>query len=134
MSVSNNRIGNMFSKQGDLTAALASYQAALAIAERLVASDPGNAAWQRDLSVSHNKIGDVLVAQGDLTATLASYQASLAIGERLAQQDPGNAGWQRDLAFSNWRLARYGSEPALPLATSGQHSQRTRKARSHDTY
>ena len=40
------------------------YQAALAIAQRLAAADPGNAGWQRDLSVSHNKIGNLAVAAG----------------------------------------------------------------------
>ena len=52
--------------QGDLPGALSAYEAALAIAERLAAADPGNANWQRDLAVSHNKLGDVRVAQGDL--------------------------------------------------------------------
>jgi hypothetical protein len=46
-------------EQGDLQAALASYQASLAIRERLAKADPGNASRQHDLSVSHNKIGDV---------------------------------------------------------------------------
>ena len=87
--------------QGNLPAALTSYQASLAITERLAKSDPGNAGWQRDLSVSHNKIGDVQVAQGNLPAALTSYQASLAIRERLAKADPGNAGWQRDLSVSH---------------------------------
>ena len=90
--------------QGDLPAALTSYQASLAISDRLAKADPGNAGWQRDLSVSHNKIGDVQRAQGDLPAALTSYQASLAISERLAKADPGNAGWQRDLSVSHDRI------------------------------
>ena len=43
--------------QGDLAAALTSYQASHDIFERLAKADPGNAGWQRDLSVSHNKMG-----------------------------------------------------------------------------
>ena len=86
--------------QGNLPAALTSYQAGLAIMERLAKSDPGNAGWQRDLSVSYKKVGDVQVAQGNLPAALTSYQAGLAITERLAKSDPGNAGWQRDLSVS----------------------------------
>ena len=99
-------IGDVQQAQGDLGAALTSYRASLAIAERLAKADPGNAGWQRDLSVSHIKIGDVQQAQGDLAAALTSYQASLAIGERLAKADRGNAGWQRNLALSYGRLAR----------------------------
>ena len=78
--------------QGNLPAALTSYQASLAIRNRLAQSDPGNAGWQRDLSVSQDRIGDVQVAQGNLPAALTSYQASLAIRNRLAQSDSGNAG------------------------------------------
>jgi hypothetical protein len=58
--------------QGNLPEALKSYQADLAIADRLAKADPGNAGWQRDLSVSYNKIGDVLVAQGNLPEALKS--------------------------------------------------------------
>ncbi|MDH5653555.1 MAG: tetratricopeptide repeat protein, partial [Gammaproteobacteria bacterium] len=85
-------------------AALQSYQAALAIAERLARADPGNSQWQRDLSVSHIKIGDVQRGQGSLTAALQSYQAALAIAERLARADPGNSQWQRDLSVSHIKI------------------------------
>ena len=88
--------------QGDLAAALTSYQASLEIFERLAKADPGNAGWQRDLSVSHDKIGDVQRAQGDLAAALTSYQASLAIRDRLAESGPG----QRRVAARPLGLAR----------------------------
>jgi tetratricopeptide (TPR) repeat protein len=100
-SVALNDLGNVQQAQGDLAAALTSYQASLAIAERLAKADPGNASWQGDLSVSYEKIGDVQQAQGDLAAALTSYQVALAIRERLAKADPGNAGWQRDLSVSH---------------------------------
>ena len=48
---------------GDSTTAEQHYRAQLAIAERLVATDPGNAGYQRDLSVSHNRLGDLAVAE-----------------------------------------------------------------------
>ena len=92
--------------QGDLAAALTSYQASLAIAERLAKADPGNAGWQRDLSVSHNKIGDVQQAQGDLAAALTSYQASLAI------------------SLSVWRKRT----PATPAGSATSRSRTTRSA------
>ena len=105
LSISYQRVGNVQMAQGDLPAALTSYQAAFAIADRLAKSDPSNAGWQRDLSVAYNKIGDVHVVQGNLPAALASYQAGLAIAQRLAKADPGNTGWQRDLAISTARSA-----------------------------
>ena len=69
-----------------VSAALSSYQAARAIAERLAKADPGNAGWQRDLSVSDNKVGNVQLAQGDLSAALTSYQTARAIAETNMKQ------------------------------------------------
>jgi tetratricopeptide (TPR) repeat protein len=100
-----NKLGAVRQAQGDLAGALAAYEADLAIAESLAASDPGNAEWQRDLSVSWQFIGNVRQAQGDLAGALAAYEARHAIAERLAASDPGNAGWQRDLIVSNVKLA-----------------------------
>ncbi len=105
--MSHNKIGDVQVAQGNLPAALKSYQASMRIRERLAQADAGNAEWQRDLSVSHEKIGDVQVPQGNLAGALESYRASMRIRERLAQADPGNAGWQRDVWTSMWRLAGY---------------------------
>ncbi len=86
-------IGDLRVEAGSLREAEAAYRAGAAAARRLLAADPDNAGWQRDLSVSHNRIGDVQQAQGDLAAALTSYRAGLVIAKRLAQADPGNAGW-----------------------------------------
>src|SRR5439155_879971 len=67
------------------------------IGEKLAASDPGNADWQRDLSVSYERLGNVQVALDDGAGALDSYRKSLAIREKLVASHPGNAGWQRDL-------------------------------------
>ena len=103
--------------QGDLPEALKAYRDSRAIIERLAKADPGNAAWQRDLSVSYNKVGDVLKAQGNLAEALKAYRDGLAIGERLAKADPGNAGWQRDLSvpIKGGRCARGPGRPARGL-------------------
>jgi len=87
--------GDIQSERGNLGAALATYQGAEAIADRLAKSDPGNADWQRDLSVAYERIGDVKVA-GDLAGALKSYRDGLAIRDRLAKSDPG----QRDLSVA----------------------------------
>ena len=104
LAVSQGKIGEVQEAQGNLSAALTSYQIALAISDQLAQVDPGDDGWQRDLAVSHSKIGEVQEAQGNLPAALTSYQAALAISDRLAQADPGNAGWQRDLAASHNRI------------------------------
>ncbi len=104
LSVSYERIGDVEVAQGDLEAALKSFQEGIAIRERLAASDAGNAGWQRDLSASYVKIGDVEVALGNIEVALKSFQEGLAIAERLAASDAENAGWQRDLSVSYERI------------------------------
>ena len=93
-----------FGIEGDRKGALAAYEKDLAIAEGIVAQDPGNARWQRDVAISYNNIGDVRWDEGDRKGALAVYEKALAIAERLAAQDPGNAGWQWDLAASYERM------------------------------
>ncbi len=93
-------IGRIQEVQGDLEAALRSYQDGLNIAQKLAREDPSNKELQRDLSVSYNKIGDIQKAQGDLAAALKSYQDGLAIRKDLAKEDPTNKEWQRDLSIS----------------------------------
>jgi eukaryotic-like serine/threonine-protein kinase len=55
---------------GDTAGALAAAEQARQIMADLLASNPGNAGWQRELSVSYESVGDVQVAQGDLAAAL----------------------------------------------------------------
>ena len=101
LSVAYNKVGDVQEAQGDLTDALASYLASLAVMRRLTKFDPDNTNWQRDLFVAYSKVGDVQRAQGDLPAALTSLQAALAIIDRLAKSDTGNAVWQRDLAAAH---------------------------------
>ena len=74
------------------------YRACQAIAKRLVAQDPTNAGWRRDLSVSHIKVGDVLLAQGDAAGATAEYRACLALFEHLAGRDPTDTDRQHGLS------------------------------------
>ena len=98
------RCGNLAVAQGDLAGAMRRFTDSHTILERLAASDPANAAWQRDLVVSHNKLGDLAVAQGDLPGALRRFTDALRIAERLAASDPANAEWQRDLSVAHNRL------------------------------
>ena len=72
--------GDALTAQGDLPAALASYQAGLAIDDRLVKSDPGNAGWRGDLALLHSKIGYELFALGRTQEALDDFDAATKIG------------------------------------------------------
>ena len=134
LSVSHDKIGNVLSVQGNLPAALAAYNASLAITERLTSADPLNAVWQSDLSIFHSRNGDVLVAQGNLPAALEAYNASLAICDRLAKADPGNAVWQSDLTVPQEKigevLVKQGNLPAALKSYSASLVIRERLAKA----
>jgi hypothetical protein len=59
VSVSHNKIGDVQRAHGNLSAALSSYRASLAIIERLTAADPKNAQWQTDLVISHYNLASL---------------------------------------------------------------------------
>ena len=92
--------GTVRQEQGDLPGALAAFEEALKVSQRLAQADPSNAGWQRDVSVSQNNIGNVLREQGDFGGALAAFEEALQARQRLAQADPSNAGWQRDVSVS----------------------------------
>ncbi|MGE3545110.1 MAG: protein kinase, partial [Kofleriaceae bacterium] len=76
--------------KGDSNGALAASRAMLAIADSLVAEDPGTPRWQADLWFAHDGIGDVLARQGKLAEAMQHHQISLATMSRLAQREPNN--------------------------------------------
>jgi lipoprotein NlpI len=81
--------------QGDLAAALTSYQAMLAIMDRLAKSDPGNAQWQRGLSISNDKVGQALFDLGRTMEALSNFNAAIQIGKA---PDNSELYWRRALA------------------------------------
>ena len=68
--------------------ALASYEQARAIRERLARRTRRSTEFQSDLASSHNNIGDLQLEMGRPVEALASYEQALAIRERLARENP----------------------------------------------
>jgi tetratricopeptide (TPR) repeat protein len=100
-----NRVGNVQLAQGNLPAALTSYQASFAIMDRLAKSDSGNADWQRDLAASISKLGDVLIKEGKTADAIQKYRVCLDIMSRLAADSPANLQWRMDIIELNYDLA-----------------------------
>jgi tetratricopeptide (TPR) repeat protein len=88
----------------DLSAALTSYQASLAIRDRLAKADPGNAGWQRDLSVSYEKIGDVHTDRGDTLQAIAAFDRALRIYRELQAHNPADIQSHIFSVVPLWRL------------------------------
>ena len=66
--------GDTYLPLGDVDEALKAYRDALAIRERLAATDPSDTRWQRNLAFSYNEVGDVLETQGKLDEALKAYR------------------------------------------------------------
>jgi hypothetical protein len=91
--------------QGDLTAALISYQASLAIRDRLAKTDPGNAGWQRDLAVSYEHLAYAYLKADQPMKAADTLAAGRAIVAQLVAQFPDWPQWQQDLAWFDQKIA-----------------------------
>jgi hypothetical protein len=91
--------------QGNLPAALTSYEASLAITDRLAKSDPGNAGWQRDLSVSYAKLASAYLKATQLTEAREALSTGRDIISRLVTQFPGWSQWKQDLSWFDQQIA-----------------------------
>ncbi|MGO9134738.1 MAG: TIR domain-containing protein [Methylovirgula sp.] len=104
LSVSYNKVGDVFVAEGHLNDALKAYQSGLAAIAPIAKANPGNAGWQFDLGVSNERIGDVQMAQGNLAAALKSFETRRDIVAALVKSDPKTLAWQRDLSVANEKV------------------------------
>ncbi len=100
LSVSFERLGDVFLKLGRTDDALTQFQDGLKIRRVLAEADPNDAQKQRDLSISFNKLGDVFRKLGRTDDALKSFNLKFEIDKRLAEADPNDAQKQRDLSIS----------------------------------
>jgi tetratricopeptide (TPR) repeat protein/tRNA A-37 threonylcarbamoyl transferase component Bud32 len=91
--------------KGDADAALAEFKSSAAVDEALVAKDPDNGAWQRDLSRTRQRIGALLVEKGDHAGALAELRAARAALEKLAAQDVADGNLKRNLSVAHEQIA-----------------------------
>ncbi|WP_157270718.1 TIR domain-containing protein [Azohydromonas aeria] len=116
LSVSFNKMGDLYRALGQGERAREMYEQDLAIAQRLAQAEPDRADYQRDLSVSFNKMGDLYRALGQGERAREAFANALAIAQRLAQAEPDRADYQRDLLVS---LVRMGT--ASTTSEADQH-------------
>ncbi len=83
-----NQFSDIYLRLGATQLAIDSAQKSLAIARALLAEDPANADWQRDLPVALERLGDAQLAQGDRAGALAAYREILDIRRALAARNP----------------------------------------------
>ncbi|MFT3694273.1 MAG: serine/threonine-protein kinase [Kofleriaceae bacterium] len=86
LALAENALGEVHYYQGDLRAAITSHRTALMIATALVAVDPDDARWQKDLATSLRLAATVMEDQGDIAGALEYLKTSFEIRKRLAAQ------------------------------------------------
>ena len=128
LSISYNKLGNVYLKSGQVTEALEYYQKCLEIRQRLVAADATDAQAQRDLSVSFEKLGDVHLKTGQVEQALTYYRKCLEIGQQLAAAAPRDVQAQRDLSVSYEKLGDVGRQTG-ELTAALEHYQQSLEIR-----
>jgi hypothetical protein len=91
-------------EQGDPTAALTSYQASLAIRDRLAKADLANAGWQRDLARSFGRAATVHASQHAHDRALRQFRQGRGIIVRLMRQSPNDSTLPNDLAWFDGQI------------------------------
>ncbi|UGT60147.1 tetratricopeptide repeat protein [Nocardia asteroides] len=104
LSVSYNKVGDLYRALGRGDDAMNAYQNSLTIAQKLATDEPGRTDYQRDLSISYDNVGDLYRALGRGDDAMNAYQNSLTIRQKLATDEPGRADYQRDLSVSYNRV------------------------------
>jgi hypothetical protein len=94
--------------QGDLPAALRSYQTSLEIVERLAKSDPGNAGWSENLKVSYAKLADIDEKLHAIPEARAALTAGRNVLVKLIADHPDNTQWKNDLAWFDAEITQLG--------------------------
>ena len=104
LSISSEKLGDIFFLKGKIDKALVYFRKGLEISKRLAEKDQKNPQWNRDLSVLLERVGDVLVSQGKIDDAVDSYRQSATIRKGLAESAPENESWQRDHSVALERL------------------------------
>jgi serine/threonine protein kinase/tetratricopeptide (TPR) repeat protein len=104
-AASHDNIGDMTKAQSP-ELALAEYEAAFALRQRLGRLDPSNIEWQRDLSVSYHKLAGMHFAAGKLELALETFRNDLALVQALSERDPTDTMRQHDVSVAHVNVAR----------------------------
>lgn len=93
-------------RPGDLTLALAEYDAAIALIAPLYERDKADdARWMSLLALLELRTGRVYEQLGNLPKALERYQSELAYRQLLVQREPESVNWKRNLETAQAKIA-----------------------------
>src|SRR5207253_1558113 len=98
-------VGDILADRGVLADALANFQHALAVLDR-IADETARLDWQLDHARALEKLGNVLADRGSTAQALASYRRAHELALRLVRLEPRNVDAQQ---FVSVALQRMGS-------------------------
>jgi tetratricopeptide (TPR) repeat protein len=100
LSQTRNQLGTAMEGRGDFAGELEQYRAALAICEKLVASNPRDQRYRRELWSSQAKTGYALWLQNDIAGAIEANSKARSLGEALLAENPLNADYHRYLVVN----------------------------------
>jgi tetratricopeptide (TPR) repeat protein len=98
------RMGQVMARMGNTAAGLKEEERATKVFTMTAKEQPGNRAWQRNLSVAHQNLGDFFLRMGDTAAAMREYRTMQQNCLRLLAKDPANTEYRRDLAYSYQKI------------------------------
>ncbi|MGH3935576.1 MAG: CHAT domain-containing protein [Pseudonocardiaceae bacterium] len=100
LSISHERLGDLYRALGQGEQALKLYQQSLTIRERLAHAEPDRADYQRDLSISHQRLGLCFAELDRSGEAAASLERHLQLALDVYQRSPGQVDAVVDLAIA----------------------------------
>jgi tetratricopeptide (TPR) repeat protein len=98
-------VGAVAFQRGQNDVAEKSFDEYKALAERLVALDPGKPEWQAEVGYAYSNLGTLLLREGRSAEAATAFERSLAISSLLAKAAPDDVGMQLEEAQSRAWLA-----------------------------
>lgn len=112
-------LGEADNKRGNLSAALARYQAAAATTSEQLARDPGNQQRMFDHAQSVFWVGYIAWQRGDRAAARRQFTEYHDLALRLVALDPENEDWQAELEYAYSNLGTLAMDDGEAAAAEG---------------
>jgi serine/threonine protein kinase/tetratricopeptide (TPR) repeat protein len=99
-------LGKLFLSTNRLKEAIEFLERSRGDYEQVVAIEPQDIRWQRNLSLANSALGNAYKTAGDFQKAADAYRKHQAIIERIREKNPNDSQAEHDLAVSYWNLGR----------------------------
>jgi len=110
-----NLLASLATRDHDMASSLTYVRKAVDVREKLMAADPANVDFERNLLVSYGRLGDIYGAAfdnlGEPMEAAAWFRKSIDLANRMLAKDPKSSTARRDLAISQARAGQVLEDP-----------------------